>query len=197
MAKAAVNQLEMSISRFSQFARRNWLFVALSALIISVACSQRATPDWPGLKQTIKERFPDVRQLSTTELSGWLSGPESERPLLLDARKPEEYSVSHLSNAQLAASEAQALEILKAEPHNRLIVVYCSVGYRSSSLAQQLQARGYTNVYDLEGSIFEWANDGRPVYQGEPEIKLVHPLVHPYDAKWGAFLKRELRSPLP
>lgn len=200
--------------------KRNWRawrlagcgWLLLAGLFAS-ACQQQppasgtlsAVAELTEMKRTIRERFPGVRQLSTTELAGWLASPQSAKPLLLDARAPAEYAVSHLRGAQLAASEEQALAVLQAEPRDRLVVVYCSVGYRSSALAEQLQARGFTNVYNLEGSIFEWANEGRPVYQsaaltgsssvsqGEQSVKR----VHPYDAKWGAYLKPALWSPLP
>lgn len=45
---------------------------------------------------------------------------------------------------------------IKPDSH---IVVYCSVSYRSSILARRLQDMGFTNVYNLEGSIFKWANE--------------------------------------
>lgn len=172
------------------------LLIAFSALVISAffgaSCRRQPAADWPGLKQMIRERFPEVRQLSVRQLGEWLGQPDASRPLLLDARAPAEYAVSHLPGARLAADEEQALNILKGVAKERLIVVYCSVGYRSSALAQQLRQLGYTNVYNLEGSIFEWANEGRPVYQGERRVKL----VHPFDEKWGAYLKRELWSAL-
>ena len=52
---------------------------------------------------------------------------------------------------------------------------------------------GYRNVHDLEGSIFEWANLGYPVYRGaSPATK-----VHPYDKKWGALLDASCRASVP
>jgi hypothetical protein len=45
---------------------------------------------------------------------------------------------------------------------------------------------GYTNVTNLEGSIFAWANQSRPLVQeGKPTDK-----VHPYNAFWGALLDK-------
>jgi hypothetical protein len=78
-------------------------------------------------------------------------------------------------------------------PKDRPIVAYCAVGWRSSALAERLKAQGYTNVSNLEGSIFAWANEGRPVYQGEQPAARVHPVSE----KWGRLLKEELRAPLP
>jgi len=72
------------------------------------------------------------------------------------------------------------------------IVVYCSVGYRSSALAEKLARAGMTNVFNLEGSIFAWANEGRPVYRGDT---LLNPAqVHPFNTKWGQLLRPELRA---
>jgi len=72
-------------------------------------------------------------------------------------------------------------------------VTYCSVGYRSAKMAQRLRNAGYTNVQNLEGSIFEWANEHRPlVRDGEPTKQ-----VHPYSALRGHLLRDEVRAPLP
>ena len=48
---------------------------------------------------------------------------------------------------------------------------------------------GYPNVYNLEGSIFAWANEGRKIYHGKRETDK----VHPYDKIWGRLLKNSLR----
>ena len=71
--------------------------------------------------------------------------------------------------------------------------IVIALGTASAALAQKLKARGYTNVANLEGSIFQWANEGRPVYRGDEQVTQ----VHPFDAQWGRLLKGELRFPLP
>jgi 3-mercaptopyruvate sulfurtransferase SseA len=64
------------------------------------------------------------------------------------------------------------------------------VGYRSSELATRLQRAGQTNVTNLEGSIFQWANEGRALEaSGKPATR-----VHPYNEKFGRLLKPELRA---
>jgi rhodanese-related sulfurtransferase len=143
-----------------------------------------------SLKATIRSKFPAVAQLSTEQLARWLE--EGKKPVvLLDARQPEEYAVSHLPGALLAADETSALRALGETPQDATVVVYCSVGYRSSALAEKLQAQGYEHVFNLEGSIFEWANEGHPVLRnGQP----VHQ-VHPYNPLWGRYLRQDLRSP--
>jgi rhodanese-related sulfurtransferase len=167
--------------------------IICSALLLAACAGRTEQTEMEQIKRTVRERFPDVTQVSTAQLSQWLSAPETERPILLDARSPEEFEVSHLPNARPAADESQALEQLRDADQNRRIVVYCSVGWRSSALAQKLKARGYANVSNLEGSIFQWANEGRPVYRNGQQVSQ----VHPFDEKWGRLLKAELRSPLP
>ena len=172
---------------------------ALSALALS---AQEETEDntvfWSTTLKMIRAKFPGVAQLSTDSLQTWLDEPgqaqtgqeQVERPLLLDVREKEEYEVSHLKDAVLAVSEKEALKALEGIPPDRPVVLYCSVGYRSSEMAGFLQKRGYEKVYNLEGSIFAWANEGKPVYRGEERVRV----VHPYDRVWGKLLKKVLRS---
>lgn len=146
--------------------------------------------DWPALIKMIREEYPTVKQITTQQLAELLSTADKEKPLLLDARENAEYAVSHLQNALHAATAEGAVEVLKYIEKDHNIVVYCSVGYRSSKLARRLQAMGYTNVWNLEGSIFKWANEGRPLYKGG---QLVHH-AHPFNKEWGRFLDRRLWS---
>ncbi|MCU0548357.1 MAG: rhodanese-like domain-containing protein [Leptolyngbya sp. Prado105] len=133
------------------------------------------------LKLWIRLQFPTVRSLSTEDLDRWLSDPSQKPPTLLDARSPVEFAVSHLKSAQ---------QEIRDLSQDEAIVVYCSIGYRSARVAQQLQQQGFTNVQNLEGSIFQWANEGRSLYRGQ---QLAHK-VHPYNAQWGKLLQPKYRD---
>jgi len=148
-------------------------------------------PSWGALKAEIRSKFPDVERTSVDELAARLDAGDGA-PILLDVRAPQEYEVSHLPGARLATDRDGALKALAGAAKDDDIVVYCSVGYRSASLARELAKAGYTHVRNLEGSIFEWANTGHPVVHGDEPTKL----VHPYDANWGRLLERSLWSPL-
>lgn len=139
------------------------------------ACGAIAPPlDWDTIDQQIADSFPDVPNITTTDLASALSG--ADRPVvLLDARAPDEYAVSHLRGARLVASADEAAEIVRAAPSDALVVVYCSVGMRSSAMVDQLRAQGVPGALNLEGSIFAWANEGRPVYRGSTAVSEVHP----------------------
>jgi rhodanese-related sulfurtransferase len=145
--------------------------------------------DWGGVKNQIRSEFPTVEQISAEELKNWMQSDRS-KPLLLDARSEEEFQVSHLEGALSAVDFRQAEKRLAQLDKDFPVVVYCSVGYRSSSMAESLQDAGYEKVYNLEGSIFEWVNSGNPVYREGQEVSV----VHPYDEKWGQLLDREFWS---
>ncbi|HVS10594.1 MAG TPA: rhodanese-like domain-containing protein [Planctomycetota bacterium] len=158
-------------------------------LALYVACGGGEL-DWPSVKAGVREEFPHVRSVSVAELQRRLEGPVDSRPVLLDARSSEEFEVSHLQDAIHVPSKEEALAALSNTRKGDPVLVYCSVGYRSASLAQQLSAHGFTNVANVEGSIFEWANSGLPVYRGALRVHE----VHPYDARWGRLLRRDLWS---
>lgn len=162
-------------------------------LLVAIAMSAcrpdtaQPPPNWTALKQEIRVRYPAVPVLSTAQLAGWLNREPSDTLLLLDVRAPDEYAVSHLRGAVNAADAEAALAAIAAAGADRRVVLYCSVGYRSADLAARLIERGCTNVFNLEGSIFQWANEGRPVYRGDEQVSV----VHPFDPDWGRLLDRD------
>lgn len=137
---------------------------------------------WRFIKLWVRRKFPQVEMLSTEQLADWLAS-ERPSPVLIDVRRDDEYAVSHLPNAQ-HLSTAEAIQQFSV-PEDADLVLYCSVGYRSARLAQQLQALGYDSVMNLEGSIFEWFNQGRPVVAQQTRVDQ----VHPYNSTWGLLLK--------
>ncbi len=146
---------------------------------------------WKAVDRMIAQSHGSVPAISTGTLAERLNQPPSERPLLLDARAPEEYATSHIEGARHYDPERPNTALLDTVATDRPIAVYCSVGYRSAGVVKALRDDGYTNVVNVEGSIFRWANEGRPVVrQGE---RVRH--VHPYDAVWGQLLNDTLRAP--
>lgn len=136
---------------------------------------------WPLVKRLINQQFPDAQRISTHQLADWLLNDQPS-PVLIDVRGDAEYAVSHLPGAQHLPSVAavQQADI----PPTATLVLYCSVGYRSARLAEKLQAAGYQHVFNLEGSIFEWHNQGRPLVAGQQPVEQ----VHPYNRLWGLLL---------
>ena len=138
----------------------------------------------------IQQKFPEVPQITVTELQALLTAQDASLPILLDVREIEEYKVSHLFGAFHIDPKVKLSEFEKRFKKDQAIILYCSVGYRSSELALNLIQKGYQNVSNLKGSIFRWRNLGYPVFRGtQQEDK-----VHPYDKKWGKLLLPRYRS---
>ncbi len=162
---------------------------AIAGLEIMTGCSHnQETLTWTEVISDIRSKYQDVKQLQTTELQKLLTSPGNEPAILIDARSKEEFQVSHISGAEnLPYNSKDLLKHLKDIKPDSPIVVYCSVGYRSSILVKKLQNMGFTQAYNLEGSIFKWANEGRPLVQGQTAVHK----VHPYDVRWGSLLERK------
>lgn len=142
------------------------------------------------LKRFIRRRFPRVPRLTTIEFAQKLEDSKEFHPLVLDARSKEEYAVSHLIDARRININAVTLKQAFREPTNQAIVVYCSVGYRSAKVVQQLQQAGFNQIFNLEGGLFQWANEQRPLFHaGQPTQR-----VHPYNAVWGLLIERRDRA---
>lgn len=105
--------------------------------------------------------------------------------LFVDSREKKEYVVSHIKDAVFVGYNNLKLKPLKSIDRSQEIIVYCSVGYRSEKVAEKLIDMGFTNVKNLYGGIFEWKNQGNPVWHEEAQTDK----VHAYDKKWGIWLK--------
>ena len=139
------------------------------------------------LRRRIAARFPGVRWIETLELGRRLASARA--PLLLDARAREEHALGHLPGARWIDPEQTDFRELVAA-HAAPIVVYCSVGYRSAALCERLQQAGYTDVRNLCGGIFQWANERRPIQAGEERAAQ----VHPFSRLWSLWLRPDARA---
>ncbi len=89
--------------------------------------------------------------------------------VILDVRTRSEFENSHIPDAilfPLKKIENSSLGFSK----NQKILVVCKTGYRSSIFAEKLVKRGYENVYNLQGGITGWVEDGFEVIS-TPEDK--------------------------
>lgn len=136
--------------------------------------------------------FPTAKRITTERLASHWEDPFSHEPLILDVRSEEEYAVSHLKGARnISMDDSELLIELSREVASKgiPIIVYCSVGYRSAEVVRQLDQLGLSSVFNLEGGLFQWANEERPMISKEEPTKY----VHPYSMVWGKLLKANYR----
>jgi rhodanese-related sulfurtransferase len=145
---------------------------------------------WDAVFSWIQHDWPEVPQISTDELARRIATRnEVTAPFLIDVRTREEYQVSHLPGAVWAGTPSKIAAALRTIQDQQPVVLYCSVGIRSSKVATNLIRSGRANVFNLKGSIFKWANEGRPVVADDHAVQV----VHPYNERWGVLLQSELR----
>lgn len=165
--------------------------IVLGAVVLFVAGRPVA---FEVLQRRTAARFPEVRWLTTDQLAGWQADTGQPQPLLLDARTEAEYAVSHLKGARAIDPYQPSLRTLDGVPKDSAIVVYSSAGYRGARVARWLAKSGYTTVVNLNGGIFKWANEDRPLF-----LALDRPtaMVHPYDRRWGYLVEGRYRAEAP
>jgi len=154
-------------------------------LFIISNCLIASAQDDPLDKILSKYNSTDVSYISVEELKmNHLNGAV----FILDAREKIEYEVSHLPEAIFVGysdfSEDKFSQ--KFKDKSAAIVVYCSIGVRSGSIAEKLQKAGYTNVSNLYGGIFAWKNTGFEVFSNGKETNK----VHTFSKNWAKYLEK-------
>ncbi len=114
---------------------------------------------------------------------------ENENVVILDIRSDEEFGVSHIEGAQLVDYENFDIEDLASIDKEAEIIVYCSVGYRSERVGEKLIDRGYQNVNNLYGGIFQWKNTDYQVVNDNGTTDS----VHTYNRSWSKWLTKGIK----
>lgn len=132
------------------------------------------------LKALYKNTIPLVRP---QQIQHW------EDYIILDTRAANEYAVSALPNAVWINYPNLNEAVISTIPKHKKILLYCSVGYRSERIGEQLLSMGFSQVYNLYGGIFEWVNQGQTVVDSSG---LNVNKVHGYSPSWGKWIKNSV-----
>lgn len=129
--------------------------------------------------RTIRQSIPlmDVQELYQN----------SQNLLIFDARERDEYEVSHIPGAKFLGYQSPDWKALEGVPKDKPIVVYCSIGYRSEKSGELLQSKGFSKVYNLYGSIFEWVNRGYSVVNTRGDTVAQ---IHTYNKAWSQWVQQ-------
>ncbi len=109
---------------------------------------------------------------------------------VVDVREPEEYEVSHLAGClHIPFKQVKADPgVLQQVPKDKPVVTYCTIGFRSGVVASKLIEAGYTDVYNLGGSLINWFNVGGTVVKEGEEVHR----IHPFNDEWGQYITRPM-----
>ncbi len=103
--------------------------------------------------------FPDGMKLITAEAvyENLNDGDDSNDPIILDIRKPEDYEQGHVLGAvNIGAGALFSAETLATLPTDKQIVVYCYTGQTAGQVTAALNMLGY-DAYSLKFGMPAWA----------------------------------------
>jgi rhodanese-related sulfurtransferase len=167
-----------------------------SALMLALALALPPATAFAGgqmslieLERKVAQDYRGVAHVLPEQLEAQMQAPANL--LLLDARAADEIAVSRLPGAIAVDPDMSAADFAQrfgAVAKDRDIIIYCSVGVRSSKLAtrvrEAMMAKGARRVANLQGGIFAMHNTGRGLVD-----RLGHTdLVHPYSWWWSGYI---------
>ena len=168
------------MKKISQFIQLLFIFIFAQCYPAPKAAGQFTEQEFEDMATQMAKGT--VKDITTQTLK-----LEQENIVLLDTRERKEYEISHIPGAIWVGYDDFKIKRLEYIPKDAKVVTYCSVGYRSERIGEQLQRAGYQDVHNLKGSIFKWINEGNTVVDkaGNPTEK-----IHGYNEKWGKWVKK-------
>ena len=104
-----------------------------------------------------------MKEITVKELKRKLDKQEDFQ--LIDVREEFEYEESNLNGENIPLG-GLLLEVEKIAT-DKPVIIHCRSGARSAAAVMQLEAQGFTKLYNLKGGIVAWAQEidpNMPVY---------------------------------
>jgi rhodanese-related sulfurtransferase len=84
--------------------------------------------------------------------------------ITLDVRTPGEFNEGHIEGAQLIDFQSGNFESeIATLDKSKTYAVYCRSGNRSGQAVKVMSDAGFSNLYNLNGGVIDWANAGLPL----------------------------------
>lgn len=146
---------------------------------------------WERAKDVVRNRYPSIPRIDAMQLKDWFDRKEDRKPVVIDVRSQAEYDFSRLPGAKHMAISETPAKLGLTEKTEVPLVIYDAIGADSSAVVESLAKLGYKQVQALEGGIFEWALQGKPLEGPDGSATKVDPGTSQY----AKLLKRCLRAP--
>jgi rhodanese-related sulfurtransferase len=160
-----------------------FLLYLIGGVFFLPACGQQSMDN--ALKSLNGET---VALIKPEELKRWQL--EQKELVLIDARSPKEFQISHLKGSEFVDFENFEPSSILHIPKSSTVVVYCSVGYRSERIGERIKELGFKKVFNLYGGLFQWKNQGYSVVNSQNKVT---DSVHVYNRLWGQYLKKGIK----
>lgn len=136
--------------------QRIFALLLLIVVVLLVGCGAKATPVTVNADTDLATLPLLIDPATVNQIR------ERADVLLIDVREQAEYDAGHIPGITLIPMGEIANRLAEI-PKDKMVVVSCQSGRRSSQVASFLQEQGYTNIHDLQGGFSAWQQAGLPV----------------------------------
>jgi phage shock protein E len=104
---------------------------------------------------------PSAMDLSVSEFSSKVT---EAGVITLDVRTPGEFNEGHIEGALLVDFQSGNFENeIASLDKGKTYAVYCRSGNRSGQAVKVMSDAGFTDLYNLDGGVIDWASAGLPL----------------------------------
>ena len=109
------------------------------------------------------QNIDSVEYISLEPYDFHLTYLKDDKAVLIDVREFFEYKKSRIKDAINIPSSGNLEFAADTFEKDKSLFLYCTTGYRSKRVAAKFSEKKFVNVYNLEGGIKAWKEDGMPV----------------------------------
>lgn len=159
--------------------------ITLFIITLLLSCFELSGQATEKFEKAFKNQIDSYLSFSVPVISAEALAKNKNAFLIIDSREKEEYDVGHIKGAIYSGYDDLDLSILDKVDKDQKIAVYCSIGYRSEKVCEKIVALGYTRVYNVYGSIFQWVNEGNSIVDKEEKVT---DQLHTYNRSWSKWV---------
>ena len=159
------------------------------AILVAGGVVVAMEPELTKIHKKIEAKYASVEHIDGDDYAKL----DPSQIVVFDVRERSEFDVSHLDGAVQVDPGISAdafAEQYKEQLNGKTVVFYCSVGRRSSKLADRvdgvLAQYGASASYNLIGGLFQWRNEERSLMS---QAGGTTDAIHPYNAFWGRLIE--------
>lgn len=102
--------------------------------------------------------FSSVKEINAKELAEWVSD-EARNFRIIDVREPMEIAQGSIPGAEAMPMSTLGNRLSEISKDEELVFI-CRSGARSGQVVAYLAQNGFENVYNLNGGVIGWAQNG-------------------------------------
>lgn len=112
-------------------------------------------------KQSNAQEAKTIEIISVADMEEALKADDVQ---LIDVRSKGDYASGHIKDAKNIVYQGENWDKQVASlDKDKPVYVYCAKGGRSARCASLLEEAGFTKIFDLDGGVTKWINEGKAV----------------------------------